>query len=192
MARLGIRLGRRSVLSTRIRIGRRSKRSAFMMLANHPELVSTVGLLTMPPVAKAATRCASSHHAARVAVGIIRVVIIPHATTQGGVTPERSSRARLRKSDLFGPAGAGLAAAATLRPGHGLDAVLAECARELRARGLVEMSSRSGTDNVAQLLRSRELEIGRAQAWPPTAAPGGARSRTARARRSTNEGNFPT
>ena len=154
-----------------------ASRSAFRMLANHPDLVKHVyGLLVMLSsrnkmptrlreliIMRLAWRAGSDyawfqHH--RIA-------------TQAGITPEEIVAVRdWPKSDLFGPAERAVLAAAddTCQQGKISDAVWAECARELKEPAvLVEMVVAIGNWTMfAQLLNSLEVDIEEgAKPWPP-------------------------
>src|SRR4051812_49236045 len=124
-----------------------ASRSAFRMLANHPDLVKHVyGLLTM----------LSSRNKLQ---SRLRELIIMRLAwtagsdyawfqhyrigTQAGITPEEIVAVRdWRKSELFGPAERAVLAAAdeTCEQGKISDAVWSQCARELKDPAvLVEM-----------------------------------------------------
>ena len=154
-----------------------ASRSAFRMLANHPDLVKHVyGLLTMLSSRnKLPTRLRE--------LIIMRLAWTAGAEyawfqhyrigTQAGITPQEMIAVRdWRKSNLFGPAERAVLAAAddTCQQGKISDAVWAECARELKEPPvLVEMVVAIGNWTMfAQLLRSLEVEIEEgATPWPP-------------------------
>jgi alkylhydroperoxidase family enzyme len=152
-------------------------RSAFRMLANHPDLVKHVyGLLTMLSSRnKLPTRLRE--------LIIMRLAWVSEAeyawfqhyriATQAGVTPEEIVAVRdWRASELFGAAERAVLAAAddTLERGVISDPVWAECERHLREPAvLIEMVVAIGNWTMfAQLLRSLRvtLEPGAAP-WPP-------------------------
>ena len=152
-------------------------RSAFRMLANHPDLVKHVyGLLTM----------LSSRN--KLPTRLRELIVMRLAwrarceyawfqhyriATQAGVTPEEIVAVRdWRNSDLFGSAERAVLAAAddTCDRGKISDGVWAECSRELKAPAvLVEMVVAIGNWTMfAQLLRSLEVGIEEGAApWPP-------------------------
>jgi alkylhydroperoxidase family enzyme len=154
-----------------------ASRSAFRMLANHPDLVKHVyGLLVM----------LSSRN--KLPTRLRELVIMRLAwragsdyawfqhyriSTQAGVTPEEIVAVRdWRKSELFGPAERAVLAAAddTTERGKISDAVWAECARELKEPAqLVELVVAIGNWTMfAQLLNSLEVDIEEgAKPWPP-------------------------
>ena len=154
-----------------------ASRSAFRMLANHPDLVKHVyGLLTMLSsrnklptrlreliIMRLAWRAASEY------------AWFQHyrISTQAGITPAEIVAVRdWRNSKLFGPADRAVLAAAddTCERGKISDAVWAECAREItEPAALVEMVVAIGNWTMfAQLLRSLEVEIEEgASPWPP-------------------------
>jgi len=154
-----------------------ASRSAFRMLANHPDLVKHVyGLLTM----------LSSRN--KLPTRLRELIIMRLAwragaeyawfqhyriATQAGITPGEIVAVRdWRTSDLFGPAERAVLAAAddTCERGKISDPVWAECARELKEPPvLVEMVVAIGNWTMfAQLLRSLEVEIEEgATPWPP-------------------------
>ena len=152
-------------------------RSAFRMLANHPDLVKHVyGLLTMLLTRnKLPTRLREliiMRLAWRAKAEYAWFQHYRHAT-QAGLTPEQIVAVRdWRKSELFGPADRAVLAAADDTCDHGKisDAVWAQCARELGEPAvLVEMVVAIGNWTMfAQLLRSLEVEIEAGDApWPP-------------------------
>ncbi len=152
-------------------------RSAFRMLANHPDLVKHVyGLLTM----------LSSRN--QLPTRLRELIIMRLAwragseyawfqhyriATQAGITPGEIVAVRdWRKSDLFGSAERAVLAAAddTCERGKISDVVWAECAREFKEPAvLVEMVVAIGNWTMfAQLLQSLEVEIEEGAApWPP-------------------------
>ena len=152
-------------------------RSAFRMLANHPDLVKHVyGLLTM----------LSSRN--KLPTRLRELIIMRLAwragcdyawfqhyriATQAGITPEEIVAVRdWRNSDLFGSAERAVLAAAddTCDRGKISDDVWAQCSRELKAPAvLVEMVVAIGNWTMfAQLLRSLEVGIEEgATPWPP-------------------------
>ena len=152
-------------------------RSAFRMLANHPDLVKHVyGLLTMLStrnklpsrlreliIMRLAWRAGSEY------------AWFQHyrIATQAGISSEEIVAVRdWRKSDLFGAAERAVLAAAddTCDRGKVSDAVWAECAREIKEpAALVEMVVAIGNWTMfAQLLQSLEVEIEEgATPWPP-------------------------
>ncbi|MES2561589.1 MAG: carboxymuconolactone decarboxylase family protein [Pseudomonadota bacterium] len=154
-----------------------ASRSAFRMLANHPDLVKHVyGLLTM----------LSSRN--KLPTRLRELIIMRLAwragseyawfqhyriSTQAGVTPEEVVAVRdWRKSDLFGSAERAVLAAAddTCEQGKISDAVWKECAQALKETAvLVEMVVAIGNWTMfAQLLQSLEVEIeAGATPWPP-------------------------
>ena len=154
-----------------------ASRSAFRMLANHPDLVKHVyGLLTM----------LSSRN--KLPTRLRELIIMRLAwragseyawfqhyriSTQAGITPEEIVAVRdWRKSALFGPAERAVLAAAddTCERGKISDAVWADCAREIKEpAALVEMVVAIGNWTMfAQLLRSLEVDIEEgARPWPP-------------------------
>jgi alkylhydroperoxidase family enzyme len=152
-------------------------RSAFRMLANHPDLVRHVyGLLTM----------LSSRN--KLPTRLRELIIMRLAwksgaeyawfqhyriATQAGVTPEEIVAVRdWRASGLFGPAERAVLAAAddTLEHGHVSDAVWAECEGALREPAvLIEMVVAIGNWTMfSQLLRSLRVPLEHGAApWPP-------------------------
>ena len=154
-----------------------ASRSAFRMLANHPDLVRHVyGLLTM----------LSSRN--KLETRLRELIIMRLAWRSGaeyawfqhyriatgaGVTPDEIVAVRdWRASDLFGPAERAVLAAAddTLDRGCISDAVWAECERHLREPAvLIEMVVAIGNWTMfAQLLRSLRVPLEPAAApWPP-------------------------
>ena len=154
-----------------------ASRSAFRMLANHPDLVKHVyGLLTM----------LSSRN--KLPTRLRELIIMRLAWkarseyawfqhyrigTQAGITPDEMLAVRdWKKSNLFGPAERAVLAAADDTTEHGMisDEVWAQCARELKEPAeLVEMVVAIGNWTMfAQLLRSLEVEIEEgARPWPP-------------------------
>jgi len=154
-----------------------ASRSAFRMLANHPDLVKHVyGLLTM----------LSSRN--KLPTRLRELIIMRLAwragsdyawfqhyriSTQAGITAEEIVAVRdWRKSQLFSPADRAVLAAAddTCDQGKISDAVWTQCAREIKdPAALVEMVVAIGNWTMfAQLLRSLEVEIEEgARPWPP-------------------------
>ena len=154
-----------------------ASRSAFRMLANHPDLVKHVyGLLTM----------LSSRN--KLPTRLRELVIMRLAwragcdyawfqhyriATQAGVTPEEIVAVRdWRSADFFGSAERAVLAAAddTCERGKISDVVWAECSSELKEPAmLVEMVVAIGNWTMfAQLLRSLEVGIEEGAApWPP-------------------------
>jgi len=152
-------------------------RSAFRMLANHPDLVKHVyGLLTM----------LSSRN--KLPTRLREIVIMRLAwragaeyawfqhyriATQAGITPEEIVAVRdWRSSKLFGPAERAVLAAADDTCEHGKisDAVWAECEKELEEPAvLVELVVAIGNWTMfAQLLNSLGVPIEEgATPWPP-------------------------
>ena len=160
-------------------------RSAFRMLANHPDLVKHVyGLLTMLSSRnKLPTRLRELIIMRLAWVARCEYAWFQHyrISTQAGVTPEEIVAVRdWRKSQLFGPAERAVLAAADETTEHGRisDAVWAECERELKEPAvLVELVVAIGNWTMfAQLLNSLKVEIEEgAKAWPPDGnAPAGA------------------
>jgi alkylhydroperoxidase family enzyme len=154
-----------------------ASRSAFRMLANHPDLVKHVyGLLTMLLTRnKLPTRLREliiMRLAWRAGAEYAWFQHYRHAT-QAGLTDEQIVAVRdWRKSDLFGAADRAVLAAADDTCDHGKisDAVWAECAGALKEPALlVEMVVAIGNWTMfAQLLRSLEVEVeSDAAPWPP-------------------------
>jgi alkylhydroperoxidase family enzyme len=168
-----------------VRLGRelgigeaQASRSAFRMLANHPDLVKHVyGLLTMLSSRnKLPTRLRELIIMRLAWTAGSEYAWFQHyriATTQAGVTPEEIVAVRdWRKSNLFGAAERAVLAAAddTCQRGKISDAVWADCARELEEPAvLVEMVVAIGNWTMfAQLLESLEVSIEEgATPWPP-------------------------
>ena len=154
-----------------------ASRSAFRMLANHPDLVKHVyGLLTMLSTRnKLPTRLRELIIMRLAWTASCDYAWFQHyrIATQAGVTPAEIVAVRdWRKSDLFGPAERAVLAAAdeTCERGKISDAAWAECARELGDPAvLVEMVVAIGNWTMfAQLLRSLEVGIEEGAApWPP-------------------------
>ena len=161
-------------------------RSAFRMLANHPDLVKHVyALLTMLSTRnKLPTRLRE--------LMIMRLAWMTGSeyawfqhyriSTQAGVTPEEIVALRdWRKSDLFGPADRAVLAAAddTRENGKISDPVWAECEKQLEEPALlVEMVVAIGNWTMfSQLLQSLRVPVeDGAAAWPPDGkAPAAAR-----------------
>ena len=176
-----------------VRLGRefgigeaQASRSAFRMLANHPDLVKHVyGLLTMLSSRNKLPSRLRELIIMRLAwLAKCEYAYFQHyriSTTQAGITPQEIVAVRdWRKSKLFGPAERAVLAAADDTTEHGKisDAVWAECARELNEPAvLVEMVVAIGNWTMfAQLLNSLEVTIEEgATPWPPDGkAPGGA------------------
>ena len=161
-------------------------RSAFRMLAHHPDLVRHVyGLLTMLSTRnKLETRLRELMIMRLAWMSGSEYAWFQHyrISTQAGITPEEIVAVRdWRKSDLFGPADRAVLAAAddTLERGKISDTVWAECERHLKEPAvLVEMVVAIGNWTMfSQLLQSLRvpLEEG-AAAWPPDGiAPGAAK-----------------
>jgi alkylhydroperoxidase family enzyme len=154
-----------------------ASRSAFRMLANHPDLVKHVyGLLTMLSSRnKLPTRLREliiMRLAWRAGAGYAWFQHYRIAT-QAGITPEEIVAVRdWTKSNRFGRAERAVLAAAddTTERGKISDAVWAECAQALKDPAvLVEMVVAIGNWTMfAQLLRSLEVEIEEgATPWPP-------------------------
>jgi AhpD family alkylhydroperoxidase len=152
-------------------------RSAFRMLANHPDLVQHVyGLLTMLSTRnKLDTRLRELMIMRLAWMTGCEYAWFQHyrIATQAGITPEEIVAVRdWRKSDLFSPVDRAVLAAADDTREHGKisDAVWAECARHLKEPSLlVEMVVAIGNWTMfSQLLQSLgvSLEEG-AAAWPP-------------------------
>lgn len=153
-------------------------RSAFRMLANHPDLVKHVyGLLTMLSTRnKLPTRLRELMIMRLAWRAKCEYAWYQHyriATTQAGVTPEEIVAVRdWEKSDLFGPADRAVLVAAddTCREGRISDAVWSRCERELKDPAvLVEMVVAIGNWTMfAQLLNSLEVGIEEGgKPWPP-------------------------
>ena len=154
-----------------------ASRSAFRMLANHPDVAKHVyGLLTM------------LSRRNRLPTRLRELMIMRLAwkagceyawfqhyriATQAGITPEEIVAVRdWGASALFGPAERAVLAAAdeTCEQGMISDPVWAQCARELKEPAvLVEMVVAIGNWTMfAQLLRSLQVEIeAGATPWPP-------------------------
>lgn len=162
-----------------------ASRSAFRMLANHPDLVRHVyGLLTMLSTRnKLETRLRE--------LMIMRLAWMTGAeyawvqhyriATQAGIKPEELVAVRdWRNSDLFSPADRAVLAAAddTRENGSISDAVWAECQREIREPALlIEMVVAIGNWTMfSQLLKSLRVSVEPGvMPWPPDgkAPPGG-------------------
>jgi alkylhydroperoxidase family enzyme len=153
-------------------------RSAFRMLANHPDLVRQLyGLLMMLSNRnKLATRLRE--------LIIMRIAWTTDsdyewfqhyriATTQAGISVDDILALRdWRESDRFGPADRAVLAAVddTVKDGKVSDAVWADCAREIAdPAALVEMVVAIGNWIMfSQLLRTLQVPIeGDAKPWPP-------------------------
>ena len=154
-----------------------ASRSAFRILANHPDLVQHVyGLLTM----------LSSRN--KLPTRLRELIIMrlawtagckyawfqhyPHSDTGRGYARGDRRGSRLEEIGSLRPRGTGVLAAAdeTCERGKISDAVWAECARELKEPAvLVEMVVAIGNWTMfAQLLNSLEVEIEEgARPWPP-------------------------
>lgn len=153
-------------------------RSAFRMLANHPDLVQHVyGLLTMLSTRnKLPTRLRELVIMRLAWMTGCEYAWFQHyriATTQAGITPEEVVAVRdWRKSKLFGPADRAVLAAAddTRERGKISDAVWAECERELKEPAvLVELVvAIANWTMFSQLLQSLQVQIEEgATPWPP-------------------------
>ena len=154
-----------------------ASRSAFRMLANHPDLVKHVyGLLTMlltrNKLPTALRELIVMRLAWRAKAEYAWFQHYGHAT-QAGLTPEQVVAIRdWRKSDLFSAAQRAVLAAADDTCDHGKisDPVWAECARALEEPALlVEMVVAIGNWTMfAQLLRSLEVGVDPGTTpWPP-------------------------
>ena len=155
-----------------------ASRSAFRMLANHPDLVKHVyGLLTMLSQRNKLPSRLRELMIMRLAWNArCEYAWFQHyriSTTQAGITPEEIVAVRdWKKSKLFNSADRAVLAAAddTCENGKISDAVWAECAKELTEPALlVEMVVAIGNWTMfAQLLNSLEVEIEEgAKPWPP-------------------------
>jgi alkylhydroperoxidase family enzyme len=153
-------------------------RSAFRMLAHHPDLVRHVyGLLMMLSNRnKLDTRLRELIIMRLAWMTGSEYAWFQHyriATTQAGVTPEEIVAVRdWRKSDLFGAADRAVLAAAddTRERGKISDAVWAECERELKEPAvLVEMVVAIGNWTMfSQLLQSLAVPLEEGSVpWPP-------------------------
>ena len=154
-----------------------ASRSAFRMLANHPDLVKHVyGLLTMLSSRnKLPTRLRELIIMRLAWVSGSEYAWFQHfrIATGAGITPEEIVAVRdWRGSKLFGPAERAVLAAAddTLENGKISDAVWAECEREIKVPAhLVEMVVAIGNWTMfSQLLQSLRVQIEEgAVPWPP-------------------------
>jgi alkylhydroperoxidase family enzyme len=154
-----------------------ASRSAFRMLANHPDLVRHVyGLLTMLSTRnKLDTRLRELIIMRLAWRSGAEYAWVQHyrIATQAGIKPEEIVAVRdWRKSDLFSPADRAVLAAAddTCDNGAISDAVWAECVQQLREPAvLVEMVVAIGNWTMfAQLLRSLRVTVEPGvTSWPP-------------------------